>query len=86
MEKMYKIILVLSLVLISGCAQIELNKCVSDDDCVADSCCHAKGCVNVENAPNCEDIECTMVCEPGTLDCGQGACKCINGGCIAVFK
>ena len=33
---MYIIILVLSLLLVAGCAQVELEKCVSDDDCVAD--------------------------------------------------
>ena len=45
--------------------------------CVADACCHASGCVlaGSVNSPNCEDVMCTMVCAPGTMDCGAGACK-----------
>lgn len=60
--------------------------CIKDEDCVADSCCHAKGCVNKNLAPSCSGIMCSQECVPGTLDCGQGTCKCINSVCEASFN
>jgi len=65
---------------------INENSCGSDSDCVKDACCHASGCVSKENAPACKDIMCTQECVPGTLDCGQGSCKCINNKCEAVTE
>lgn len=57
------------------------NSCVYDSDCIKDSCCHASGCAAAENAPECLGIVCSQECAPGTLDCGQGSCKCINNKC-----
>ncbi len=68
------------------CNKGESLVCSSDEDCVQDSCCHAKGCVLKSNAPSCKGVMCTMNCEPGTLDCGQGSCKCLNSKCEAIFN
>ena len=62
------------------------NSCFSDNDCVKDSCCHANGCVAIGKAPKCSGVFCTQVCEPGTLDCGQGSCKCVNNKCEAALN
>lgn len=62
------------------------NFCSSDIECVPTSCCHATSCVPLKNKPDCSGIFCTASCEPGTLDCGQGSCKCINKKCEAVFE
>lgn len=62
------------------------NSCVSDSDCVASSCCHASSCVNLDYAPSCKGIMCSMVCSPGTLDCGQASCGCVTGKCSVVAK
>jgi hypothetical protein len=59
------------------------GSCMTDSNCIPDACCHAKSCTNKENTPLCNGIMCTQVCEPGTLDCGQGSCKCTNNKCIA---
>jgi hypothetical protein len=59
------------------------NECSIDSDCVKDSCCHAKGCAAKVNEPDCTGIMCSSMCEPGTLDCGQGECKCVNNKCEA---
>jgi len=61
-------------------------ECESGDDCVPSSCCHSDSCVPKSKVPNCDEIFCTAVCEPGTLDCGQGSCRCINKKCEAVFN
>lgn len=60
--------------------------CASDLECVPASCCHAISCVSIKSKPNCIGVFCTAVCEPGTLDCGQGSCNCVNNKCKAVFK
>lgn len=60
------------------------GECAKDEDCTKDACCHAKGCVSLEKAPKCEDIFCSQECAPGTLDCGQGSCKCVNNKCEAI--
>lgn len=62
------------------------NYCSIDSDCVPASCCHPNSCVAKEQAPQCKGIMCTQVCEPGTLDCGQGSCICENNKCEAVLK
>ncbi len=59
--------------------------CEADSDCVQDSCCHATACISIENKPDCVGVACTQICEPGTLDCGYGSCKCVNNQCAAVF-
>ena len=58
-------------------------KCKSDEDCVAATCCHPKACVNRGFKPDCEGIMCSMECAPGTMDCGQGRCACVNNKCTA---
>ena len=63
-----------------------IDICKIDSDCVPAGVCHSSTCTIKANAPNTTGIFCTAVCEPGTLDCGQGECKCIKSKCAAVFK
>ena len=63
-----------------------LTGCQCTTECVPAECCHPSTCTTKENAPDCEGIYCSMNCEPNTLDCGQGACKCVKGECSAVFN
>jgi len=56
--------------------------CRADADCVPASCCHATACVAKRAAPDCAGVMCTMVCRPGTLDCG-GGCECRQDRCVA---
>lgn len=77
-------VLLISLFLIS-CTPAE-KACTVDADCVPAACCHAVDAVNKENAPDCRGVLCTAVCEPGTLDCGQGEVKCVSGQCKAVLQ
>ena len=60
--------------------------CINDAECVPASCCHATSCVSVKNKPDCLCIFCTASCEPGTLDCGQRSCKCIDSKCKVELK
>ena len=64
----------------------EWQICVTDADCVVATCCHPFACVSITEKPDCNDIFCTQECAPGTLDCNQGYCACINGKCKAVFN
>jgi len=74
--------------------KIEINQsnnsneisCNNDLDCVASSCCHPNSCVNKDFAPKCAGSICSQVCAPGSLDCGQGSCLCVNKKCNAVMK
>ena len=93
-KKLMVVVLVFTFILLIGCnntidkkGDVDLNKktCSQDSDCVKSSCCHAADVVNKENAPNCSGIMCTQVCQPGTLDCGQGKKKCLNGICTAIL-
>jgi len=59
------------------------TSCSIDSDCVASTCCHPGSCVNKNSAPDCSGVACTMSCEPGTLDCGQASCNCVNKKCVA---
>lgn len=61
-------------------------ECISDKDCIPASCCHPDSCVPASKSPNCAGIYCTAVCEPGTLDCGQGSCGCVKNNCQVIFK
>jgi len=81
---MYLILLLMSSLLIS-CTPAE-KMCVEDADCVPADCCHSVDAVNKENAPDCSSVLCSAVCEPGTLDCGQGEAKCVSGRCKAVIR
>ncbi len=56
-------------------------ECETDADCVPAQCCHPMSCIAQGQAPNCNGVMCTMVCQPGTMDCGQGRCICIGGRC-----
>ncbi len=60
--------------------------CESDADCVPAECCHPSACVNKEFAPDCSNVYCTMECRPGTMDCGQGYCACVNHTCQAIIS
>lgn len=77
-------VLILTLFLVA-CSQTIGVECVNDKECTANKCCHADEAVSVENAPNCESVFCTMDCQPGTLDCGQGEVKCVNNKCEVRF-
>ena len=61
------------------------NECVRDSDCVPVPGCHPDSCVLVTEYDDSldKDIFCTAECRPGTLDCGQGSCLCIDGKCRA---
>ncbi len=65
--------------------QNNLN-CSVDADCVPASCCHATSCVTKQEAPLCKGVACTMMCQPGSLDCNQGSCACVNNKCSALIK
>ncbi len=89
------VILIIVLLLVGGIFLFQnLNKevnegdkeCEIDEDCIAASCCHPNSCVPKEQAPNCSGVYCSAVCEPETLDCGQGECKCVKSKCGAAMK
>ncbi len=61
------------------------GECAADSDCRPATCCHPNTCVPVGQEPNCNDAVCTDVCQPGTMDCGQGKCECVNSRCLAVI-
>jgi hypothetical protein len=61
-------------------------ECTSDSECVPKNCCHPDSCVPSSQGPVCDGVICTLSCEPGTLDCGQGSCGCVNSKCEAVFN
>lgn len=69
---------------------VEIEKelyCNTDADCMPSICCHPNSCVNKDFANSCDDgLICSAECRPGTLDCGQGSCLCVNHKCNAVFK
>ncbi|HLC97247.1 MAG TPA: hypothetical protein VJC21_00480 [Candidatus Nanoarchaeia archaeon] len=78
-------LLLFILFFIIGCTPISPEKsCSSAADCVPASCCHARDAVNQEYKPDCSEALCTAVCEPGTLDCGQGEIECRKGACAVV--
>ena len=58
---------------------------LDDVECVPASCCHAVECVFGDEAPDCDGLVCTMNCESGTLDCGQGHCEYVGGECVVVW-
>ncbi|MBU0456886.1 MAG: hypothetical protein ABH824_04895 [Nanoarchaeota archaeon] len=79
--------LITLLVFLTSCSFVPAEKkCSADKDCVPASCCHAKDAVNKEHGPDCAGMLCTAVCEPETIDCGQGDIKCVSGECKAVMK
>jgi hypothetical protein len=54
--------------------------CSTNADCVPEQSCHPTSCINTENVEY-TDMFCTAECAPGTLDCGQGSCACVNHRC-----
>jgi hypothetical protein len=60
--------------------------CTDDADCVPEQCCHPTSCVPASQAPDCTDVVCTLECQPGTMDCGQGYCACQAGVCTAIIE
>ena len=63
-----------------------IPECGNDIECVPEQCCHPISCVPKAQEPDCTDVFCTEVCEPGTMDCGQGYCECKKGVCTAVIE
>jgi len=59
-------------------------RCEVDSDCVPAQCCHAISGINKDFAPDCKEIVCSQECEPNTLDCNQGAIKCVSNKCTLV--
>lgn len=75
------------LLLLTSCTSLDAEKqCSVDADCVAASCCHPADAVNTMYAPDCQDVACTMQCEPGTLDCGQGRITCLENRCVVIIN
>ncbi|MCK4491898.1 MAG: hypothetical protein KAU03_04690 [Candidatus Altiarchaeales archaeon] len=68
-------------VLVDVSAGGETSECSVDADCVRAQCCHPTSCVAIKDAPDCSGIGCTTVCAPGSMDCGQGHCVCVDGRC-----
>ncbi|MBI4017521.1 MAG: hypothetical protein HY366_01090 [Candidatus Aenigmarchaeota archaeon] len=60
--------------------------CTSDADCVPAECCHPTDAVNRNSAPICDNVFCTQVCAPDTLDCGQGEIRCVANKCTVVIN
>jgi len=87
MNKAGCLMLLISLfsVFLLSCTPAE-KVCSIDSDCVPAACCHATDAVNAEHGPDCRGVFCTAVCQPGTLDCGQGKVNCISGQCTAVIE
>lgn len=82
------VLLLLSSIFILSCSpSIPSEKqCSTAADCVPAQCCHATDAINTNYAPDCSDIFCTAVCEPSTLDCGQGEIQCVSGQCQVVLN
>jgi len=61
-------------------------RCSIDEDCVPANCCHAAACILASEKPDCPGVYCTAVCEPDTLDCGQGSCACVESKCKVILR
>ena len=85
MKRILLIITLLSALFLISCTSAETS-CTLDADCTADACCHATGAVNKDYSPDCKGKICTLQCEPGTLDCGQGQVKCLENKCTVVLN
>ena len=59
--------------------------CASDADCVPEKECHAASCINSDFKEGI-DMFCTLECAPGTMDCGQGSCACVNHRCEVIWN
>ncbi len=85
MKEMVIGLLLIASVFIFSCTPAA-EQCSADSDCVPAQCCHPTGAVNKNNAPDCRGVLCTAVCEPGTIDCGQGEITCVSNQCKAVMS
>ncbi len=87
MKTLPVIFLILTIFLVSCASQTPTEKqCKVDADCVPNKCCGATDGVNKDSGPDCEGILCAAVCNPDTIDCGNGQIKCIGHACTAVFN
>jgi len=61
------------------------TECSVNEDCVPASPCHADSCITREAYDeyygDAAMMYCTTECAPGTMDCGQGSCACIDNKC-----
>jgi hypothetical protein len=99
MKKLIVLLILMAVIVTSGCIKQSINigkeetttttenklSCQSKTDCVPATCCHPDSCINKNYKTVC-NVLCTQVCEPGTMDCGQGYCDCINYECKAIIK
>ena len=80
-------LILLSLFVVYGCSEeVLIGECVSNSDCAPSNCCHSDACGPIGDSPSCEDVFCSQECKPGTLDCGQGSCQCLNSKCEVVLN
>ena len=87
MKKILFVLLVLTIFLVACSSEVPKEKqCKVDVDCVPNKCCGATDGVNVDSGPDCEGILCAAVCNPDTIDCGNGQIKCVDNACTAVFN
>lgn len=80
----FVMLIIIFSVFLFSCTPAE-KECTVDDECVPATCCHPTDAVNKENGLDCSGRMCTSVCQPETIDCGQGEIKCISGECKAVI-
>ena len=85
MKKYILLLVLLSAVLLISCTPAE-KVCSVDTDCVQATCCHPSAAVPKEAGPDCAGQFCTQECMPGTIDCGQGEIKCLEGSCQVVLN
>ncbi len=86
---MKRVLILFLLLFITSCSSPSTNtgiECTQASDCVASSCCHASSCIPKDQASDCSGTFCSLECKPGTLDCNQGACGCVNNKCQIVFN
>ena len=88
MRKAGILLVLLSVVFIIGCGDSvsEELQCGADFECIPNLCCHADGTIHRDFAPDCSSTLCTAECVEGTIDCGQGDLKCIEGQCQVVWN
>lgn len=86
-RSLFSLFLIAVLVLVVSCSSIPPEqRCTLDSDCVPAACCHAIDVVSKGYAPNCDDVICTLECQPDTLDCGQGKIQCLKNKCTVVLE
>lgn len=98
MKRLIILLVLMIIIITSGCIRQKVTNgdekttttdelyCQSKSDCVPATCCHSDSCVNKNFKPDCTNIGCTAECEPGTMDCGQGYCDCVDNECKAIVE